>query len=257
MNPENKNLWIIGIVVAAILGVAILVAAFHSSGPKSSTTYGINNGAQVQNYPFWFTNNTGTGAVVYGGRSQQWAITDSGAETVNGITNTGGITEVGGPGTVNVFPGTTITNNVVFGSGGYSNTFSTTVGTSFTVTPQQFCSATSLLIPVGNTTTVTLVLPAASTTFATCGATVGSWSDQIVENDSSFAVTEATSTGQVFNPVLGLQPAAFYMATGTPAGSLTYPPKIQASTTAEITGLYNSTTSIEYLVSQLSRPTGF
>jgi hypothetical protein len=162
-----------------------------------------------------------------------------------------------GPSSLAIFPGTTITNNVVFGSGGYSSTFSTTVGTSFTVTPAQFCAATSLLVPVGNTTTVTIVLPAASTTFATCGATVGSWSDQLIENDSSFAVTEATTTGQVTNSITGLNPAAFFYATGTPATSITYPPKIQASTTAEVTGTFNSTSSIDYLTGEFSRAAGF
>lgn len=71
--------WIIGIVVAAIVGVAIGAVAFHSGAP--AINYGINNGAAVQNYPFWFTNG------FYAGPNQQFSISASGQTTL-GTTGT-------------------------------------------------------------------------------------------------------------------------------------------------------------------------
>ena len=158
---------------------------------------------------------------------------------------------------VNVLNGTTITNNLVQGSAGYSLTLSTAVNTSFTLTPAQFCSGTSVLLPPSNTTTITLTIPAASTTAITCGAAVGSWSQQIIENDSGFALTFATTTGQLQNTITGLQPSSFLYATGTPALSITYPPKIQATTTATMMGIFTSTSSIYFLIDQYSRAVGY
>lgn len=86
MSTNTQKYWIIGIVVVAVIALAIGALI---GGHSSSRSVGINNGAQLINYPEWFTNQTGSGAVVYAGRTQQWAVTDAGAETVNGITNTG------------------------------------------------------------------------------------------------------------------------------------------------------------------------
>jgi hypothetical protein len=150
---------------------------------------------------------------------------------------------------VNVFAGTTAMNNVIQSSSGYSQTYSTAAGTVFNVTPAQFCSAATILVPVSNTTTITVVLPSASTTYATCGATTGSWSNQIFQNDSSFSVTIATSTGGT----PATSNSVFYFATGTPASSITYPPKIIASTSLTFMGQYISPTSIYYYLGEYSR----
>lgn len=66
--------WLIGIVVAAIAGVILGAMFFHSqSAPVAGA---INNGAAVQNYPYWFTNG------FYGGSSQQFSVDSSGAMTL-------------------------------------------------------------------------------------------------------------------------------------------------------------------------------
>lgn len=66
MTTMTKN--IIGIVVALVIGVAI-GATFASH----SNFGAINNGAQVQNFPFWFTNG------FYGGSAQQFSVTTAGS----------------------------------------------------------------------------------------------------------------------------------------------------------------------------------
>lgn len=143
----------------------------------------------------------------------------------------GAIVQTGGTAAVAVFPGTIVANNVTYGSGGYSQTLSTNT----TVTVAQFCAGTAVLIPVGSPA-ITITLPAATSTYSTSPGgctTVGGWSNQIIENESSNTVTLATTTGMNNGDM------NFYYATGTPA---VYPPKILATTTVYLTGIVSTST---------------
>lgn len=152
-------------------------------------------------------------------------VGDAGTRFPHGIFTVGNIVQT---------VGATIVNQFVQADGGYSLTLSTANGTSFTVTPGQWCLGTQALVPVSNTTTITVTFPAASTTFAACGATAGSWSTQIIDNESSFPVTIATSTGG--NGIV------FFLSTSTT--NTLYPPKIFASTTETQIGSYTSSTGL-------------
>lgn len=212
----------VGLVIAGAV-IGLLLSLIAGSRGSDITAGGVYN--QVTNY---FKE-----GLVVGGASQ-FSISSAGA-----ITTSGNIIQTSGA---------TVVNNLVQGSAGYAQTLSTAVGTSFAITPAQWCTSTSLLVPVSNTTTITITLPAASTTYATCGASVGSWSTQIVENESSFQVTYATSTGG--NGI------TFFTATSSSA-NLGYPPKVMASTTQMATGLYTSSSALNLYRADQFRPTGY
>lgn len=69
--------WIIGILVAAIVGVAIGAVAFHSGNATApSTKFGISNNYQVINYPEWETNGFAAGS------QQQFVVNSLGQVTL-------------------------------------------------------------------------------------------------------------------------------------------------------------------------------
>lgn len=214
---KNQNiLWAAGAVVVSLVLVSVLglggsVKQFGTAGITDITGLNIN------------TLDGGPGTLT----------------VANGITQTS-------TSAINILLGSLGVNNLVQGVSGFAQTLSTSVGTSFSITPAQWCSATQVLIPVSNTTTVTLTLPAASTTFSTCGATAGSWATQIIDNESSFAATIATSTGG--NGIVFLE------ATGTTM--TTFPPKVLASTTEFQVGSYISSTALNMYRTAFTRITG-
>lgn len=171
-------------------------------------------------------------------------ITSSGGIFTGAVTFLGNIIQAGANTLVAVFPGTVILNNLIQSSGGYSNTYTTTAA----VTVAQWCAGTSIQIASSTAAAFTLTLPAASSTYATCGAATGSWSDQIIDNESSYNITLATTTGGN-----GIR---FFDATGTPATGITYPPFIAASSTVRFTGQYISTSTLNAYMLTYSRPYG-
>lgn len=235
-----KNV-LISAVVALV--VALGVVSFFPHGGGNST---VAKGTTQTGLPTAAPANTSAFVGPYGVESDAgYYDTPTASSTFEGALTSSGLFAASG---------ITLVNNLVNAYLGYSQSFSTAVNTAFTVTPQQFCNGTSILIPLGNTTTVTVTLPNASTTFLACGAVAGGYSQQLITNLSSFAVTFATSTG---GGALGSSLSQFFMATGTPAASITYPPKIQASTTATFLGTYTSTSSNQYLIDQFSRAAGY
>lgn len=128
---------------------------------------------------------------------------------------------------VNVLSGTTVVNNLVQGSAGFTQTIST----STTITPAQFCSGTSILVS-GTTATITITFPSASTTYATCGATTGSWSDQKIVNNSTNTVAEVAGTGMT------IRNAIISSTTTTQSATLA------ATSTWDIWGLYDSSSTV-------------
>lgn len=92
---------------------------------------------------------------------------------------------------VNVITGTTVTNDLIQGSAG----FALTLSTSTALTAAQFCAATSIRV-VGTPAAMTLTLPAATSSWLACGSpNAGSWSTEIIVNDSTNTVTIAGGTG--------------------------------------------------------------
>lgn len=121
---------------------------------------------------------------------------DDGAMILNGaVTLNAGITQTN-PASVNILLGTSVFNNLVQSGAGFSLTLSTANGTTQFITAAQFCTTASVLIPQTSTTTLRIVLPAATSTLATCGASLGSFADQLIDNESSAAVTIGTTTGE-------------------------------------------------------------
>lgn len=84
-----KNIGIGLVVLGALFGF-LGFFGIHLGGSQSFGA--INNGALVQNYPYWFTNSTGSGNVLYAGKSQQFAVTDAGALTAGAATLNGNLT---------------------------------------------------------------------------------------------------------------------------------------------------------------------
>jgi len=215
----------IGLLV--ILG--LVAAGFALTRPGSPLAGGISqNITTTQSGVWWFTNTH------YFGSQQQTSVDNKGnISTIGNIVQTA-VTAV------NTLLGTTIFNNVVFSALGYSSTFSTANGNTQNVSTTQFCSGTTILIPQSSTSTLTLTLPAASSTYATCGATVGSWAPLIIDNESSKNVVIATSTGG--NGIV------FFVAstTITNLGAPAYPPTIMASSSQIQFGLYTSSSALNY-----------
>lgn len=81
---------------------------------------------------------------------------------------------------------------------------------------------------------------------ALCGSTAGAYSTQFIDNESGFPVTIATTTGGA-----GIN---FYFASSTAASNLVYPPKIYATTTQQVTGLYTSTSSLNMYILPFNKP---
>lgn len=227
----------------AVALVAIVIAVGGYFFPQVQTAFGeigtrFNNGLYV-------------GPV----SATTWSVTAAGvmtaiaSVTTGTATFTGNIIQAGANTLVAVFPGTVIANNIVQASGGYSQTLTTNT----TTTVAQWCAGTAILIASSTAAAFTITLPAASSTFASqgaggCGATVGSWADQIIDNESSYNITLATTTGGN-----GIR---FFMATGTPATGATYPPFIAASSTVRFTGQYVSTSTLNAYMTSYYRPFG-
>lgn len=114
------------------------------------------------------------------------------------ISNTGALTLTNST-AVNVIGGTLVANNFIQGSAGWSQTISATT----TLTAPQFCSAASVLVK--NTTgSITITLPAATTTYVTCGSSLfGTWSTQLIANESSNTVSFVGGTGTTIRTASG------------------------------------------------------
>ena len=182
-----------------------------------------------------------------------------------GITNYSGISITGTPGSLDasgtvsfsgtvIDTGTTVLNNVVQSGNGFTLTLSTANGNSQAITAAQFCSAATVLIPITSTTTLTLTLPPATSTVATCGASLGSWASQYIDNESSSVVTIATSTGDIKGQ--GIQ---IYLASSTAltAAAGAYPMTstglaLPATTTLLQTGIYTGTSTTNVILNMLN-----
>lgn len=119
---KTNTKWIIVAVVAVILVVAIGALVGHQTVPSGA----INNGAEVHNNAYWFTNNTGgTSGMLYVGRSQQFSITDAGTVSNSGNTSLTGTLTVGASGTaqsnqVNTTCSMKADNSITASSTGYA-----------------------------------------------------------------------------------------------------------------------------------------
>lgn len=119
-------------------------------------------------------------------------------------------------GVYNQFDGTASFGNTLFGATG-TQSIATTATTSRTLSPYQFCNLTTLTIPAANTTTVSVVFPsdAAVSADPSCGVlTVGEWGWEIIDNQSSYPLTLATTTGSNLT---------FKAAAGAPFSTTAYP----------------------------------
>lgn len=132
--------------------------------------------------------------------------------------------------------GTTVVNNLVQGGNGYSLTISSASTASQTITAFQFCSTASVLIPQTSTTSITITYPTITGLLAVCQGVAGGWSEQFIDNESSFPVTIATSSAG-FN---------LYVAssTGLAKVSVQYPPVIAPTSTLKVTGQFTDSTHI-------------
>lgn len=184
-----------------------------------------------------------------GGINSGLPISVAGATLTSTATFLGNIIQAGATSLVAIFPGTVLENNVVQSYSGYS----TTTTASQTIPVASFCTTATVLVPPSVVSPITITLPQASTTYAGCGAAVGGWSTQIIDNESSVAVTLATTTG-----AFGIQGIKFMYASGTPAtaGAAAWPPTINASTTMILSGQYSSTTTLNAYITMYNRPLG-
>lgn len=163
-----------------------------------------------------------------------------------GITIGGTIVQTGGTSAIAIFPGTTLLNNTVFGASGYSST----ITTSRQITPAEFCGTTSILIPQTVVSPITITLPAATSTFVACGAVAGGWSNQYLVNESSVAVTIATSTG---GSGISFFVASSTLYSGTLNAGSAFPFVIAASTTVMQNGLYTGSSNLNLFTTVLKR----
>lgn len=164
----------------------------------------------------------------------------------SGITFGGTLVQTGGAAAVAILPGTTVLNNTVYGSAGYSST----ITTSRQITPAEFCGTTSILIPQSVVSPITITLPAATSTYVACGAVAGGWSNQYVVNESSVAVTIATSTG---GSGISFFVASSTVYAGTLNAGATFPFVIAASTTVMQNGLYTGSSGLNLYTTVLKR----
>lgn len=136
---------------------------------------------------------------------------------------------------------------LVYSASGYGTT---TAGSGF-MPSSTLCLGQTWLDPNGSPA-ATLTLQGATTTFATCsGATAGAYSYQLIDNQAATPITFATTTGQANNSV------SFYFATGTPAAAMTWPPKIQATTTALVMEMFPDSSHMNIYIWEFSKPPGW
>lgn len=160
------------------------------------------------------------------------------------ISNLGNITDTVAT-AVHTLLGTLVVNELIQSGAGFSSTYSTANGTTLALTTASFCGVATVLIPITSTTTLTVTLPSATSTQVGCGAPLGSFSTQLIDNESSSAVTFATTTGEV--PGQGVR---FWIASSTPGTNAT--PAVfasasgivvPASTTVQMMGQYTGTST--------------
>lgn len=148
------------LVIAAIGIVAVLGLVFSLSQHQP---LGASSGNQHYNTEYFYNTDTGTS---------------------KGAINTP-------VGTYTNILGVLLAGDIIQGVNGWSQTLTATT----TITAANFCSGTSILI--ANTTgTITVTLPAATTTWVACGSpTFGGWSTQLIANESTNTVVVAGGTG--------------------------------------------------------------
>lgn len=132
-----------------------------------------------------------------------------------------------------------ITNDLIIGSAGFSNTFST----STTLTVTQFCSTTNQRW-LNTTALATSTLPSATATYAGCGSLVGfgAWNANWITNDSTNTVNIVPGTGMKFKCETN------GVGTTTVSGSCTTSLlSMPASTTLQIQGWWDGSSSTMYL----------
>lgn len=136
---------------------------------------------------------------------------------------------------VNIMLGTSILNNVVLYGAGFSNI----ITTSTTLTPAQFCASTDLQV-TGTTGTITITVPAATSTFAACNGVVGGMGLQTIVNDSTNTVLLAGGTGVTYKyQTLGVGSTTYAIATST---------GVSSSSVVSIDGIYDTSSSLYVLV---------
>ena len=100
-----------------------------------------------------------------------------------------------------VINGNAIVNDFVQGSAGFTNNGLTPqITATTTVTPAQFCNTTNEQI-ANTTSSITVTLPAATSSYLTCTGgfgQFGSWGPEFVTNDSTNSVTFVPGTGMKF-----------------------------------------------------------
>lgn len=112
----------------------------------------------------------------------------------SGNGSTGFISPVSGLPNISV-PGVALLNDIIQCSGGWS-----TVSTSTTYTGTTFCAATCVYVPPGAPSGITLALPAATSSYPSCGfPNPGTISTQWITNDSTNTVAVSGGTGVNFH----------------------------------------------------------
>jgi hypothetical protein len=207
MNTTYKVL--IGVVVGVILatGVGYLIAR---NTITSSSLGGVVGVGEVQTNTFWFVNG------LFAGTSQQFAVSKTGAISVNGGT---------------VIDSSGIITAVVGGS--LHSTYA--LSTSTTLTGAFDCQYDTVQ-ETTSTAAITLTLPSATSTAASCLTQDGTWETLFINlaPGNNFNVTIATSTGDVLA----------YNATSTAGGAV-----LSTSTTGSyytLNAIRYSSTSVAY-----------
>lgn len=136
---------------------------------------------------------------------------------------------------------TTVLNNLIQGGNG----FSLTIAAATVITATQFCSVSSIVIPPTAVAAFTITLPSATSTRLTCGATLGSFADQLIDNESSIVVTIATTTGEILGQGVQMQFASTTgpVANATLGGLTATGVAIPATTTLQQRGIYTGTST--------------
>lgn len=142
-------------------------------------------------------------------------------------------------------------NNFVVSVVGWSLTLSTANGNSQTLGVTAFCGAATTITPITSTTTLTITLPSATSSAAACNGgnavALGSFSTQLITNESSNVLTFATTSGEVKGQGVQFDFASSTVFTNA-AASPGYPftstgLAVPASTTVEMIGQFSGTST--------------
>lgn len=207
----------------AVAVVILLGLAFLRTSPKYGNASSVSTASQL--YDLELNNSAGIGnASIYVNGTK---YSDSSGDWLGNILQTASTA-------VNTLLGTTITNELIQGAGGFSAP--SPISTSTSLTAAQFCATTAIKV-INTPANATLTLPTATSTWLACGSpAAGSWSTQVIINDSTNTVSEVAGVG------MHLQNAS---ATTAIAGALLSP-----SSTWTVMGIWDTTSTLDILQTQ-------